>query len=306
MEEQNKKSLKERLFTWHDTYYKALLIIPILLLVFAVGHLYYFQSQNNGDLFKKDISLTGGTTAIIYDENLDVSKLLENLSPKLDSLSTRIISDVVSGKQKAVIITTRTDGEQTQKIIEEYVGYKLTDDNSSFEFSGASLSEGFYKQLLWANFFAFIAMSLVVFILFRSFVPSFTVISCAFADILLTLVTVNMLGIELSSAGIVAFLMLIGYSVDTDILLTTRMLKRTNGSLNDRIWSSFKTGSTMTLTSLIGVLVALLIVQSFSVVLSQIFLVLVIGLFYDILNTWITNVSILKWYVLKKGAHHEN
>jgi len=106
-----------------------------------------------------------------------------------------------------------------------------------------------------------------------------------------------MLGIKVSTAGIVAFLMLIGYSVDTDILLTTRMLKRKEGTLNKRIYAAFKTGITMTLTSLLAMLIAFLMVKSFSAVLAQIFLVLVIGLAFDLLNTWITNVSILKWYV---------
>ena len=116
----------------------------------------------------------------------------------------------------------------------------------------------------------------------------------------MTLVMVNILGISMSTAGIVAFLMLIGYSVDTDILLTTRILKRHEGSLNTRIFKAFKTGLTMTLTSLIAVLFALVVVKSFSVVLSQIFTILAIGLGFDILNTWITNASILKWYMEKK------
>jgi len=94
--------------------------------------------------------------------------------------------------------------------------------------------------------------------------------------------------------------MLIGYSVDTDILLTTKAIKRTEGSLNKRLFESFKTGITMTLTSLFAVLVALIVVGSFSLILSQIFTIMIIGLSFDIFNTWITNVSIIKWYVLRK------
>jgi preprotein translocase subunit SecF len=143
-------------------------------------------------------------------------------------------------------------------------------------------------------------MAIVVFIIFRTVVPSSAVILSAFADILMTLVFVNMLGMKISSAGIVAFLMLIGYSVDTDILLTTRLLKRREGSINHRILGAFKTGITMTLTSLLAITFAWIVVRSFSIVLSQIFLILIIGLCFDILNTWITNVSILKWYVKEK------
>ena len=72
------------------------------------------------------------------------------------------------------------------------------------------------------------------------------------------------------------------------------------GSLNEKIVNSIKTGMTMTLTSLFAFLAALLIVRSFSNVLTQIFTILSIGLMFDILNTWLTNVSILKWYVKNK------
>jgi preprotein translocase subunit SecF len=151
-----------------------------------------------------------------------------------------------------------------------------------------------------AFIFSGVAILISFFFYMRYSIPSVAVIFSAFADIFLTLIVVNLLGIRVSSAGIIAFLMLIGYSVDTDILLTTKAIKRDTGSLNRRLLESFKTGITMTLTSLFAVLVALIVVGPFSPVLSQIFIIMVIGLTFDILNTWLTNVSIIKWYILRK------
>jgi len=111
---------------------------------------------------------------------------------------------------------------------------------------------------------------------------------------------INLLGIKISTGGIIAFLMLIGYSVDTDILLTNRLIKRKDGTTNQKILGAVKTGITMTLTSLLAILASLLVVKSFSPILTQIFLIIVIGLFFDLINTWITNVSILKWHVYNK------
>ena len=288
----------ESLSKLHNKYYKHLLLFSVLLLVSSFVYLGFFYSQNN-DFIYKDISLTGGTTVTITD-NIDAVKLKEDLNNKLEEMNTREIYDLITKEQKALIIETKTDGETAKLIFEEYLGYELTSENSSFEFTGSTLSENFYKQLLIAILFAFVFMGIIVFILFRTFVPSVAVIISAFADIIMTLVVVDLFGIKMSSAGIVAFLMLIGYSVDTDILLTTRLLKRSEGSLNQRIHGAFKTGMTMTLTSLMAVLVALLIVQSFSIVLTQIFTILSIGLIFDMFNTWITNVSILKWYMETK------
>jgi len=290
--------MKEKIVAFHDKYYKFLLAIPISFLLFSFIYIGFFYYKNN-DIMYKDISLTGGTSAIIY-EKINSNELKQFLFDKLEDVSIKEISDLVTQEQKAVIIETRSSAEETKDVLEEYLGHKLTEENSSFEFTGSSLSESFYKQLLLAMVFAFVFMAIVIFIMFRIFVPSAAVVLSAFADILMTLVAVNLFGMKISTAGIVAFLMLIGYSVDTDILLTNRVLKRKEGSLNHKIFGAFKTGMTMTLTAIAAVGVALFIVKSFSVVLTQIFSILIIGLLFDILNTWVTNVSIIKWYVEEK------
>ena len=296
--ENEQEQKKNKFAEFHDKNYKLLLLIPLAILVFSAIYMPYFYSQNQ-DFIRKDISLTGGTSITIND-NIDTKELERVLSEELEELSTREIYDLITREKLAIVVETTSDGEQAEQVLEDYLGYELTNENSSFEFTGSTLSESFYRQLIIAILIAFLFMAIVVFIIFKTPVPSAAVIISAFADILMTLVVVNLLGIKVSSAGIIAFLMLIGYSVDTDILLTTRILKRDEGSLNQRIFGAFKTGTTMTLTSLFAVLFALIVVSSFSSVLTQIFTILSIGLGFDLLNTWITNVSILKWYVSKK------
>lgn len=275
------------------------------MLVLSCLYMGFFYSQNQ-DFFYKDISLTGGTSVTI-NTPLNINDLKNAVSSKLENVKIREISDLITKQQIAVIIETKTDEQQTKKILENYLNYELNEDNSSFEFTGATLSENFYKQLLVAILIAFFLMSLVVFFQFKSFIPSIAVIYSAFADIFMPLVIINLFKIPLSTAGIVAFLMLIGYSVDTDILLTNRVLKNENNSVNKQIWGSFKTGITMTLTSILAVLAALIIVGPLSSTLFQIFLIILLGLFFDIFNTWIVNVSIIKWYALrKKNKKNEN
>ena len=162
---------------------------------------------------------------------------------------------------------------------------------------------GFFMGLIFFNISIVISViilaaiaALLIYIYIKNSVPAFAVMLSAFADITMTLALVNFIGMKISAAGIVAFLMLIGYSVDTDILLTTRLLKRTE-SINAALYRAFKTGTTMTLTSIIAIIAALIAIYSFSTILNQIFLILLIGLGFDLFNTWITNASIIKWYV---------
>ncbi len=295
----------ERIESWHDKHYKLLFLIPIFLLVFCSIYIVIFY-HNTGDLMRKDITLTGGTSITLYENNVSSATLANALSGKLPNLDVTSIYDFGTNMQKAVVLDTTGNWSTAQKELQDYLGYNLTEGkNVDVEFTGSTLGNSFYNQILIAILIAFVFMSIVIFILFRTFVPSMAVILSAFADIFMALVTVDIFGIKVSTAGIVAFLMLIGYSVDTDILLTTRMLRRTEGTLDQRLFSAFKTGMTMTLTSIFSIGFALIIVESFSTVLAQIFEIIVIGLFFDLLNTWITNVAILKLYVEHKAKKGE-
>jgi preprotein translocase subunit SecF len=299
MEEQNNQTTNARK-NWHDRHYKTLLLIPLALLIFSFVYMGIFYS-NHHDFFQKDISLSGGTSVTI-NEKIDTTALQAALKARFGEVNIREVSDLVTGEQIATIVETTANAVDVKAFLEDYLGYKLIEgENSSFESTDASLGKSFYNQLLIAMLVAFVFMAIVVFILFRTTVPSGAVVLSAFADIMMTLVTINILGIKMSSAGIIALLMLIGYSVDTDILLTNRVLRRHEEiTLNHKLWSAFKTGVTMSLVSLIAVLVALIFVRSFSSTLNQIFTILIIGLIFDIFNTWVTNVSIIKWYMLSK------
>ena len=158
----------------------------------------------------------------------------------------------------------------------------------------------FFKLNTTISILIFLAIAaILIYTYIKHSVPAFAVMLSAFADIVMTLALVNFLGIKISAAGIVAFLMLIGYSVDTDILLTTRLLKRRE-EVNPALFGAFKTGTTMTLTSIIAIAAALIVVYSFGSILNQIFTILLIGLGLDLFNTWITNASIIKWYTEKE------
>jgi len=286
---------------WYDKHYKLGFIIPVLFLVFSLIYLVIFNI-NNGDLIYKDVSLTGGTVITVFDSKIDTNALESFLLGKFPDSSLEKLSEISTGEQKGFVIQTTAEVSEIRPVLEDYLKYSLNQDNSSIEFSGSSISTGFYGQLRLAIILAFLFMAIVVFIIFRTFIPSFAVILSAFADIVMTLVVVDLLGMKLSLAGVIAFLMLIGYSVDTDILLTTRLLKNREGTVNERIYGAFKTGTTMTLTAIVAVGTSLVVIYNVSEVLRQIFSIILIGLLFDIVNTWLTNASILKWYVDSKGG----
>lgn len=274
------------------------MFLPIIILIFCIIYLASFYSQNN-DIIYKDPSLSGGTTITLSAE-LDKQALENALRQSLPDVYVRTISDISTGRQIAVLIDSSAEPETLKPLVEEFLGYELTSENSSIEFSGPSLGRNFYKQLGIAVLISFVLMSIVIFFLFRTFIPSIAVIFSALADIIMAVTVIDMFGVRLSAAGIAAFLMLIGYSVDNNILLTTRVLKKRGMSVNARILSSFKTGIFMTITALAALIPAFFIVTGLPDSFKQIFLIVAIGLSAAIINTWLTNASIIKWYAVHK------
>lgn len=280
---------------WYDKYYKLFLLLSLGLLGLAVAYLFIFYSQV-GDFMYKDVSLTGGTTLTVYAQI--AIEDVEAIMP--EDAVVRQLSDLQTGRQIGFSVESAAEVQEIKPRLESLLGYNLTDENSSIEFTGSALSESFYRDLLRALIIAFILMAIVVFIIFRTAVPALAVILAALTDILITLAVVDFFGFRLSTAGIAAFLMLLGYSVDTDIMLTNRALRRRESVLNTRIKSAFITGLTMTLTSFIAVFTALLVSMQVSSVLTEIFMILSIGLVVDLASTWLGNASILKLYCEKK------
>jgi preprotein translocase subunit SecF len=289
--EEAKKTEKS---SWYNKWYKFLFVIPIIMTILCLVYLGIFYSQNK-DIMYRDVSLSGGTT-ITINQNFDYAPLESSLKQEFPDIVFRQLTDLRSGEQLALIIESSSPPETLKPAVESKLPFNLTSDNSSVEFTGATLSQGFYKQLMFALLISFVLMSIVIFIMFRSFVPSAAVIFAAFSDIVMPLAIIDYFGLKLSAAGIAAFLMLIGYSVDTDILLTTRALKKKEPALNQRIFGAFKTGILMTGTALAAVIPVLFLMGSLPDSFKQIFLILALGLFADIINTWLTNAGIIKWY----------
>lgn len=142
------------------------------------------------------------------------------------------------------------------------------------------------------------ALSIVfVFIFFRSFIPSLAVILGAFSDIVIALGAMGFFGLTLTLPSFAALLMLIGFSLDTDILLTMRMLKR-SGNPRENAYDAMKTGTTMSTTTIVAFTVLLaLAVFTHIPTYFEIAAVALAGLVGDLFATWGINAVLILWYV---------
>tara|TARA_Y100000310_G_scaffold343578_1_gene451898 strand:- start:3394 stop:4284 length:891 start_codon:yes stop_codon:yes gene_type:complete len=278
---------------------KKLMVIPIILILLSCFLLLNFQSET-GEFFQKDVSLSGGMTVTLYSEEIiNKDSLKQSLEKKFSEVSIRGLSELGTAREIGVVIETpEIDEDSMKSAVVEATGIELDEQNSSIEVVGSSLGESFYKQMIKALIFAFIFMSLVVFITFRKLLPSLAVVIVALGDLIITVAIINLIGMKVSSAGIAALLLLIGYSIDTDVLLTTRLLKKREGTIAEGVLSSMKTGLTMSVSTISAMGAAYFV--STSLILKQMFLIIIIGLIVDIILTYLLNAPMLAKYAEKQ------
>ena len=280
-------------------HYKLFILVPVLMLLISVFIIYSTYSEI-GDIVNKDISLKGGVSLTIISDK-DITGLEEHLTEKFnEAFAIRKLGEFGSDNQIGFVVeASDVDSDEVINAIEERLQIELSNNNLSVEETGSTLGEGFYRQMLKAILFAFLFMAIVVFITFRNVIPSLAVMMSGVFDLAATIAVLDLIGLKISTAGVAALLLILGYSIDTDIVLTTRTLKRKEGEVNARIINAFKTGLTMAATTFIALLIGYIITNSY--VVKEMFLIIMIGLVFDIIITWIFNAGILKWYLEKKG-----
>lgn len=261
---------------------KRLIVIPIVLILISLFSIGY-QYATTGELMEKSIELKGGNLiTVTTDESVSQKDVEALLAGK--EVSVRILGGLANGM-------TIGTSENPQEIL-DIVKTRYTIKGSSIETVGPLLGDVFWKQARLAFVVAFAVMSLTVFVLFRKVAPSLSVIAAGATNILMTVAFMNIFSIELSLATLAALLLLIGYSVDTNILLTAHAYK-TGQVFEEGTLSAFKTAITTTATTIVALMA--IFVTPTSHVLNSIALVLVMGLIFDLVNTWVTNINLLRW-----------
>jgi len=277
---------------------KKMIRIPLVILVICIGILCSFLVMY-GTPVKLGYDFTGGTV-ITVPSTKDVGYLEE----KYQAYDLLFVRDMGSRTMLQFgPMDPDREKEVRDSIIQEY-GV----ENVQLDYSGATFGKDLQHLAIIAIVISFVLMAIVVFVAFRIPLPSFMVILCAVSDIIMAMAMMDIFGIELTLGSLAALLMLIGYSVDTDILLTNKVLKEKKDTKDDfkRI---FDTGFTMTTTTLAAVVV-MFIVSTFSylftsytqiTILSEMSAVLIFGLLADLLNTWLLNAGFLRLYIDKRG-----
>jgi len=281
---------------WND--YDKYMVIPALMFVFSISVL-LGNYAITGNVLQLGTDFTGGTE-VTYSVEGDFS--LTEIEQAFEDAGYPEASAVRedTGERSLVIVNIPPpiiDEEGTALEILTNAGFEANVE--SLQSISATVSDEFFIQAQLAFIMGFTIMSLVIFIAFKDITPSLAVILAAGGDILFAMAGMVLFNIPLTLGSMAALLMLIGYSVDTDIVLSSRTLKEKRGSLQDRTYGAMLTGMTMSAGGIAAF--SLLYIVSTSIVgpseLSNIAAVMVIGLLADMPYTYFGNAVILKKYI---------
>lgn len=188
-----------------------------------------------------------------------------------------------------------------QESISKPINKHVTYDSISVQTVSPVLSTKFIEKVINVTIISAIVSVILVFMFFRSIPPSVAVLTGAFCDIVIALGAMGFFGIPLTLPSFAALMMLIGYSLDTDILLTTRILKR-KGDPRENAYDAMKTGLTMSGTGLIA-FAALFILSLMTHIPTyfEISAVALAGLVGDMFATWGINAVMILHYKLMRG-----
>jgi preprotein translocase subunit SecF len=267
----------------------------------------------NASIARQALTSSPGNQTLISEYNVANAGLNSSLSGMRSALSSELATLAPltkaaaynSSSASAMVAIGQSAYSNAGTAYEQQIVSKLHNilpfTSYSYQEITVQQSQYFISQLRLIIVFAYILVSIVVFFIFRSIIPSIAVVFGAANDMIIALGAMGLFHIPLGIASIGGLLMLMGYSIDTDVLTSIRILKRHEGKPEDRAYGSMKTGLTMTITAIVsfGVLFVISLI-AYVPTYYEISGVVLFGLIGDIATTWLGNASMILLYVKRK------
>lgn len=268
---------------------------------------FYVYFENVSRLYANYL-ITNKTNQTLYHEYVQQRAKLDEIVNQMFSLAsytpnTNLSSDVSGETNLNLVKQEFTNAylklkhdyeEKLGEVLRNHVRYS----SISVDTVSPSLSSKFIDRAVQVTVISLIFVILLTFAVFRVPAPSVAVLTGALFDIIMALGAMGLFGIPLTLSSFAALLMMLGFSLDTDMMLTIKMLKIKRGDLRERAYDAMRTGMTMSTTDFVAfvVLLVLGIVANISTY-YEIASVAVCGLIGDLIATWMFNAPMVLWYL---------
>ncbi len=249
---------------------RKLILIPLVILLISSSYL-AFKYFTTGKIIEKDISLKGGTVITIY-----TNKSL-NFSDEFEVRELKNAFGKVTGYELI------TDRELSDNEINEL--RKLYGNDISVGTQSASIASSFFIDMIKVLLIGFMLMAIVSFYYFKNVAQSLTIFAIIIFDFIEVIAAMSLLNIKLSLTSIGALLMMIDYSTDGNILISSFILKKKESDVKERIKRAFKIDFVCDIAAY--TVFTIMFLFSPIEVIKEIALILLLGTFFDQINNWL-------------------
>ncbi len=271
-------------FRWYSDNLDRLLVATLAFTVICLAGIGVFG-------VKKGIDLKGGTMIVLKTHTPPDE--VKRIASKI--FGTPDVEAMKSSSGTVIIQVPRYLKADVVYELAKRVGGKV----ESIQTIGPTLGREFWKSVEEALPLALVGVAVVVFAIFRRKLLSLTVMAALGLDLADALGLMSWTGIPLTLASFAGLLMIIGYAVDSNILLSMYTVKRRRvKDIDEAIADTFKTGVTMVATTTAAA--CALFLMSMSEAMFEIASVVVFGLIADVLNTWVFNAWVIKNKVVRR------
>ncbi len=276
--------------------HKKLIIIPLILTA-VFGGIIVINWNDTGSPVPLGMDFQGGS--FIRVENIQpTSQQVDNFGKAFrNNLPSGADSDVRPVETGIHIETSKDYLDNERKEIKSFIENELSNYKVSgnpiilIDSMGSTITDIYRGRARNAAIAAILAMAIILFVSLRKYPIVGSILLVIGLDFLGILGGMALLGIELTRASMAGILLIFGYAVNTNILLSTNIIKRKGGTDRDRAGKAMSTGIKMSSTSAIAMIVLNIVTTAPE--LEQISAILVIGILVDMVNTWLLNAGII-------------
>ncbi len=267
------------------------------------GYQNALRNQSNATLQAALAAEQANLTSALSSESAQLSSMLTLLRPILNGQTFSYNNTDAQGMLNAAKSAYSSSSSDYKNYVVAAIQSIVPFSSYTYQEITPTLGSYFLSQMQGIIIASFVIVAIAVLILFRTPIPAFAIVFGAGNDILVALGAMGAFGIPLGVASIGGLLMLIGYSIDTDMLAAIRIIKRGEGTPAERAFSTMKTGMTMTFAAILTFGVLLVVSYlTFIPTYFEISSVVLFGLIADLFTTWFGNTTMVLWYKQRKEA----
>jgi preprotein translocase subunit SecF len=271
--------------------YAKVLFVANLVVICALWGFVGLKKAIDGYVFQKDISISGGTLVIINYHGLSIDQVKAVLSGKNYNIYSTGGMIYIEGK--------KLDVNNLISELNSKLGTKITkNDYEVREFSpyfGSMIFSEFTRLLI----ISLMLITIVIFIRMRNWISSLAILMTILFDLGAAVSFLAITGYPISVISFVAFLMILGYAIDNNIVLATNIFKE-EGEFREKVKLSLKVGYLMEMTTMIVLAIIYIFINS--KIIHELAMVLLIALVADAYFYLFGNVPFYKYIIQKKES----